>query len=322
MQPMLKRCLAILIIAAACLLTVSCSGDSETYRPTACEKPSEHTTISAVSVADADNLQYFEGLPHHCTYAAVYDLDAGRLLYSSNNMQDKLYPASTTKLLTALTALEYVDADEVFTVGDEVSFIGAGSSIAYIKASYRLSAGMLIQGMIIPSGNDAAYALAAGVGRKLGGKDLNSREAVDLFVEKMNEQAEKLGLHGTHFTSPDGYHDDEHYTTLSDMLGLAIKATQNDTIMKYCGLENAYAVYASGQSITWKNTNRLLDTTSEYYYDGVRGMKTGSTDEAGCCLITLYDDGEQRLLILTFDSPDNAKRYSDVTLLLNEFVKK
>ncbi len=322
MHATFKRRLAIYIIAAVCLLTASCSHDTGSYRPSVCEKPSEHITIPAINMAEADGLQYFESLPHHCTYAAVYDLGAGKLLYSSNNMQDKLYPASTTKLLTALTALEYVDADEVFTVGDEVSLIGKGSSVAYVKATYRLSAGMLIQGMIIPSGNDAAYALAAGVGRKLGGKELSAREAVDLFVEKMNEHAEKLGLYNTHFTSPDGYHDDEHYTTLADMLGLAIKATQNDTIMKYCGLESAYAVYASGQSITWRNTNRLLDTSSEYYYEGVRGLKTGSTDEAGCCLITLYDDGEQRLLILTFDSPDNAKRYSDVTLLLNEFVEK
>jgi D-alanyl-D-alanine carboxypeptidase (penicillin-binding protein 5/6) len=307
-----------LVICMTCI--AGCSQGNTSYIPVGIEYPARLEDMQPISIEALDDMYDFESLPHHCTYAAVYDLKAGELLYASNNLSDKIYPASTTKLLTALTALDYVDADEIFTVGDEVSLIGDGSSIAYIKKGHRLTAEMLIQAMMIPSGNDAAYALAAGVGRKISGENISSTEAVSLFVEKMNDKAQKLGLYNTHFTSPDGYHDDEHYTTLSDMLGMSITACNNETIIKYCKMKSAYAVYASGESITWQNTNKLLDPDSPYYYEGVCGLKTGSTEEAGCCLITLFDDGEQRLLVLTFDSPDNEKRYSDVTLLLNEFV--
>lgn len=320
MKLFIKKICCFFLIAQLLIFSLSCAEAPSCYLPTTAEYPLASEVLEPVSVKEADDV-FFESLPHHSTYAAVYDVNAGKLLYSSNNMNEKMYPASTTKLLSALTALDFVEPTDIFTVGNEVSMIGQGSSVAYVKKSYKLSVEMLIEGMMVPSGNDAAYALAAGVGRIIGGANISDEAAVSLFVDKMNEKAEKLGLYDTHFTSPDGYHDDDHYTTLSDMLELAISACNNDVIMKYCGQKSVYAVYASGQSITWKNTNKLLDPSSNYYYAGVCGLKTGSTDEAGCCLITLFDNGEQRLLVLTFDSPSDDARYQDTILLLNEFVK-
>lgn len=318
-----KRRLAATVLLLSLLLALCGCGNavgSESYSPIPDSAGKTDITLAPAPVSDADNFAWFDPLPHHCTYACVYDLNEEELLYSSNNMQDSLYPASTTKLLTALTALKYVSTDTVIRVGDEISRIGEGSSIAYVKPGHRLTVGMLIEAMMIPSGNDAAYALACGVGRITGGETLSTDEAIEFFVKEMNDYAAELDLTGTHFTSPDGYHDDSHVTTLSDMLSLSILAADEEAIAKWAEMSSAFAVYASGESITWTNTNKMLNPESPYYYEGVCGLKTGSTDEAGCCLIIRYEKDGKDLLVLVFDSPDDAARYADAKLLLDAFA--
>ena len=132
----------------------------------------------------------------------VYSVNTGTMLYLKGR-GEILYPASTTKLLTIMYALTLLSPDELVTPGDELSLVGEFSTIAYVRPNHTLTVEMLIEGMLLPSGNDAAYVLAAAAGRKLtDDKTVNGVEAVGFFVEGMNSYAKTLGMTGSHFTSP------------------------------------------------------------------------------------------------------------------------
>ena len=153
-------------------------------------------------------------------HAILIDAKTKEVLYINCDPDEKIYPASTTKRLTAIVALKYCEPDVVFKPGNELSLIAADASVAYIKAHHELSLEMLIEGMMLPSGSDAAYVIAAGVGKMIAKNDsLSGIEASAVFVEEMNRYGkEELGLTGSHFTCPDGYHDDDHYTTIIDIM--------------------------------------------------------------------------------------------------------
>jgi len=241
--------------------------------------------------------------------AFVYDLTGDEITYLDGD--ERISPASLTKLLTCLTALDVMDPSAVITPGDEVYLPGEGSSSAYIRPHHALTLEMLIEAMLIPSGNDAAYAVSAACGRVMSGDDtLEYNEAVAVFVESMNAYARSLGCTDSAFTVPDGYAGEENYSTAADMAKIAKAAAENPVIRKYMGLSRDDVVYASGHTNTWVNTNLQLDPESEWYNPSVRGMKTGSLP-GNCSLITLYDDGETRLLIGVFGGSDDRARYGD-----------
>ncbi len=253
----------------------------------------------------------------HSTHAFVHHLDTGETDFFPSDGSERVYPASITKLLTALCALEILPADTVITPGSEVYLPGEAASSAFIRPHHTLTLEMLIEGMMIPSGDDAAYAIAAACGRAITGDDaLHYVDAVSVFVDYLNKYAADLGCTGSHFTTPDGYADARHYTSLGDLLLIAQKSLENDIIMKYAGLAKDHVVYASGHTNDWVNTNRMLDPGSSYYNPHVKGIKTGSLAD-NYCLITYYDDGEQRLLIGVFGSETDDGRYRDTAALLH-----
>lgn len=244
-------------------------------------------------------------------YAFVYYPESGQETYFGNEEQ-RIYPASTTKLLTILAALEILPADELITPGDEVYMVESGSSSAYIRPHHTLTLEMLAEGMLLPSGNDAAYAVAAACGYVLlDDSNAEYTDAVERFVEYMNEYATSIGCTGSHFTTPDGYADDEHYSTLHDMALISKLASENEIITKYAALESDDVVYASLHTNTWTNTNKMLDKDSKYYRKNIVGLKTGSLDDY-YNLIALYDDGERRFIVGVFGSDTDDGRYKDV----------
>lgn len=247
--------------------------------------------------------------------AFVYDADSGKYLYLLGN--DKiLYPASTTKLLTALYALELLSPDELIRPGDELSLKNEQSAIAFIKEHHTLSAEMLIEAMLLPSGGDAAYAIAAAGGYKIGGKNISAAEAVELFVSGMNDYADSIGLCGSNFTSPDGFYDPQNYSTLEDMTILALEASKNDIIMKYASLPYAVVTYASGHTNTWRNTNRMLHQEDEYYSPYVTGLKTG-TLEGNSCLLCTFTIGERSYIAGVFSEKSEELRYIDMKEIIS-----
>ncbi len=249
----------------------------------------------------------------------IIDLNSQEEHYRTTSASE-VYPASTTKLLTALCALEILDADALITPGDEVYLPPEGSSSAYIRPNHTLTLEMLIEGMMIPSGNDAAYAVAAACGYSLSeNEEIGYEEAVEKFVAYMNDYASQLGCTSSNFTTPDGFADGEHYSSAKDMAIIARAAVENEIIMKYSGLYSDDVTYASGHINTWINTNCFLDESSKYYNKNVIGLKTGSLD-GNYSLIVLYDDGEVRLLIGVFGAPSDDARYKDVENIIDSWL--
>ena len=151
--------------------------------------------------------------------AFVYNCSRDHLAYIKDAGNTVMYPASITKLFSAYVALEYVEPDRIVTVG---SIIGTGpsdSSFARLTQGDRLTVNGLIIAMMLPSGGDAARTLAVEVGRILAeDESITEWSAMERFVEEMNRRAAELGMDGTHFVNPDGYHHEDHYTCLNDLL--------------------------------------------------------------------------------------------------------
>ncbi len=277
------------------------------------EAESQNTTENGIDLASLKALAAAEYAKQtfDAEYLAVYDLTANTVLFEKN-AQNKITAASTTKLLTALTLLEHVSQDTVFTVGSELSLVGSGSSSADLVLGQKLTVEQILDALLIPSGNDAAYVIAAHVGRNLS-KDpqITDRDAVNAFLEKMNDKAKALGVKNSLFSCPDGYPDGKQYTTAEDMLLIAVAAAKNETIRKTVEKTYAEIKLSDGTVLGYVNTNQLMVPSSSYYYEGTFGMKTGSTPGAGQCLIAGATAYGHDLIVALFKAPDNAARYTD-----------
>jgi len=275
----------------------------ETPEETQTEEPEETPLFP-------DNLRIVAG------QAFVYDLDEDKMI-AMKGEGEQLYPASTTKLLTILLAQRYLELDMQVTPGDEQTLVSKDSSMAYIDRYDTVTVEQLIEGMLLPSGNDAAYALAAAVGRAITGEwNLSGLEAVEICIAAMNEYAAELGMTGSHFTNVDGYMDAEHYTTVEDMAIVAVLAAQNEIIRKYCGLAMDEVTYVSGEEITWYNSNQMLYHNSQWYNPYVTGMKTGSLLSHYSLVCTVEKDGKTYVTGV-FTAPSTEDRYYDMNTIVN-----
>ncbi len=250
-------------------------------------------------------------------YVILADVTNGKTLYAKNADQ-KCYPASMTKLLTAIVAAEAMPADTACTVGDEIYLIDPQSSRAYLTVGTRLTTKNLLQALLLPSGNDAAYAIAVATGRHIAGDDtLDKYAALKLFMEQMNKKAAALGCTNTHFSNPDGIHAADHYTTAADMLKIAACALQNELIAEVVSTPTVNTVLLSGQSVTWKNSNRLVQENNAYSYAGATGLKTGSTDEAGYCLAASATREGKSCIAIVMGAEEESGRWEDASGLLD-----
>lgn len=254
-------------------------------------------------------------------YGFAYDCGTQRFLYIGGDPNAPLAPASLTKLLTAYVVLQHMGEGEVVTVGEEVTWIDPLSSVAFLQPGHKLTVRMLVQGLIMQSGNDAAYTLAVACGRRLAeNPKLDSREAWTLFVEEMNAVARLIGMENSQFKNPDGNDEEGHYTTVNDLVTMALVAMQNPTIMEYACMASADVVFASGETCTWFNSNYLLHQDKPYFVAEAIGLKTGSTTNAGKCLISLFlqEDGTY-LMVGVLGSETDDTRYEDTLILYNRY---
>lgn len=248
----------------------------------------------------------------------VYDTTSDRILYTKTVEGGKLFPASITKLFSTYVALQYLDPDTVVTAGDELDLVHAGSSVAYVGKGHQLPVKMLVEGMMLPSGNDAAMVLAAAAGRVIADDaTLPAADAVQEFVDEMNRQADALGFEKTHFSNPDGWHTGSHYTCVSDLARIAGLALGNETIRSYMGLHEDDTHFDSGQHIIWENTNLLLDPDGTYYRDDAVGMKTGYTRPAGYCLMSAFTFDEGEIVVGLFGYTSKYARFDDAVTLVD-----
>lgn len=168
----------------------------------------------------------------------VYDLTEQQVLFSKNP-DERVYPASLVKLVTACTALKYVSKDTVFTVGSEQELVRQHSSLCLILKGHRLTLEDLICGMLMSSGNDAAYTIAVYVARTLSEEDMTDEQAVLYFCGLMNDFAAQQGMSNSHFTNPDGWDDSNQYSTASDLLKIAVCAQNNAIIKEIIGCDKS-----------------------------------------------------------------------------------
>lgn len=238
----------------------------------------------------------------------VYDCENGEFLAISGPEDERIYPASITKLFTAYVANQYLHPDREITVNKALEYVYAGSSLADLKKGDVVTVRRLVEGMLLPSGNDAAYALA-----------IAAKGSPNAFVEEMNRQAKLLGMTGAHFANPDGIHQNDHYMTFRDLALLGMLALEDPVIMEYAAVATD-SVTISGEERQWKNTNELIHPESQYYCPYAIGLKTGQTPSAGSCLLSAFEYEGRTYIIGVFGCPEVEDRFADTLQLFNEAI--
>lgn len=220
--------------------------------------------------------------------AVIIDADSKAVLYSKNESL-RFSTASTSKIMTALTALEYFGLNDILTVKKATS----EGSILGLKEGEKISFENLLYGMLLPSANDAAFAVA--------------QNYPSDFVRAMNKNAVKFNLYNTHFEDPAGLLDDQDYTTPLDLGRLAAVAIKNPEFVKIVSTKEKTIMDESGKEYRLKNLNKLLGV------DGIFGIKTGTTEAAGEVLVTSKKMGEHTIIIVVMGSEG---RFQDTEKLL------
>ena len=235
--------------------------------------------------------------------ALLLEASTGEIMFSKN-INEKLEPASLTKMMSMLIILESIDKgiikwDEIVTVSKNASSMG-GSQIL-LEENEKMSVRDLFKGIAIASGNDAVVALA----EKIAGTEEN-------FVMMMNKRAKELGLTNTVFKNPHGLTETGHYTTASDLALIALELVRHEEVFEYTSIYEDYLRENTARKLWLVNTNKLVR-----FYDGVDGLKTGYTNTAGYCLVATAKKNDMRVIAIVLDEPSSEIRNKEVTEMLN-----
>lgn len=249
----------------------------------------------------AENLN----LAPHAASCLLMEASSRQILYSSHE-KDKLFPASTTKIMTMILMFEAINKgtlkwDDVLTCSAYAASMG-GSQI-YLEEGEQMSVSDLFKAISIASANDACVMM----GERIAGTN-------DGFVKMMNEKAKELKLENTHFMNATGLHDDNHYTCVKDLATMAAYLIEigNDKLFATTSLYDSYIRENSAQKFWLVNTNKLLKS-----YDGCDGLKTGYTKEAGYCIVTTAKRNGLRLIGVVMKESEPKVRNQEVSQLLD-----
>lgn len=299
-----------LIPLCLCILLCACSTPSADAERPINDDPEQfkHIKLEPVSLIDPTLT---------AKNAYVFDYNSDTVIYYKDS-SDPIAPASTTKLLTALTASRYCSFDEAVTVGTEIGYLTEEGSRAWLFQGDKLTMEQLLVAMLLPSGNDAAYAVAVHVGAKIIGKaGLSNEQYIECFVEAMNETAKSVGAQASNFISPDGYDTDGQYTTAFDLAQIAKACLSNETLAQIMGSYTIYDTWLNGREVTYYNTNELLNPNGEYYYADAIGLKTGNSSQAGSCLVSAaVINGKTYVCVLMGSTIENI--YPDTLSVFSE----
>ncbi len=248
--------------------------------------------------------------------AILFDADTMEVLFYKNPCE-AVFPASTAKLLTCLVVLDWCSPEEKVRISNEIRMIARDSTTAGLYPGQVVTIRHLLEGMLLPSGNDAAYAAATYVGRKSMKKEGARREdAVAEFVRLMNDKAKQLGVLNSSFKTPDGYDAIGQYTTAYDMGLIGVAAMKNEIIIEISKKGSSHNRFITGDQVTWRNTNALVRKDSGSYYSPCIGLKTGTSTMAGKCLIAAGKLNGKEVLGVVMNSTQTG-RWSDAKTLLD-----
>ena len=243
-------------------------------------------------------------------------LPADGTISYQKNIYEKMYPASTTKILTAYLAITQGNLDDVVTVSEHAADQASDSSVCGLRAGEQIKLSDLLYGLMLKSGNDAAVAIAEHIS--------GSEEA---FAELMNETARSFGATNTHFVNANGLHDEDHYTCVYDLYLIFAHAIEEDFFMQLIQT-TSYTVYysdASGAQATqtWTNTNKYLNgEVTQPEGVTVLGGKTGTTNAAGYCLVLLSNnDQKEPVISIILKSDGRSNLYYVMNQVLANFAK-
>lgn len=252
-----------------------------------------------ITTTETDTLS----LAENAKSAIMIEASTGKVIYEKN-ADEQLAMASMTKMMTLLLIMENIENgnlkwDEMVTASANAASMG-GSQI-FLEVGEQMSVEDLVKGICIGSGNDAAVAMA----ERIGGTEAN-------FVKMMNDKAKELGLQNTSFQNACGLDTDNHYSSARDMSIIAKELVKHDKILEYTGTYEDYLRKNTDNSFWLVNTNKLVR-----YYQGVDGLKTGYTSEAGYCITTTAKRNGMRLITVVMGEPTSAIRNSETTTMLD-----
>lgn len=268
--------------------------------------------LLAILTLYTGNISFAADEPNIYSEAAIIiEASSGRVLYEKNSTEQK-YPASTTKMITAILTIENCELDEIVTVNyNAISTIPSGYSTAELVADEELTIKQLLEVLLVHSANDAANVLAMYVGG-----------SIESFVSMMNSKATEIGCTNTNFTNAYGKQDENHYSTAEDLAKIAQYCMKNTTFRSFVS-QSSCTITATNkhEARTYNNTNDLIRTSSDYYYEYAIGIKTGYTKEAKNCLVAASNkDGFETItVVLGADTtPDGlSARYVDTTAMFD-----
>lgn len=245
--------------------------------------------------------------------AILVESSTGKILFEKNS-HEKMYPASTTKVMTAILVLENCDLEEMATVSRNAVFsIPSGYVNCNLRENEQICVKDLMYALMVKSANDAAVVLAEHISG-----------SVESFADKMNEKAKELGCQNTHFVNPNGIHHENHYSTAYDLYLMAHYAMKNETFRNYVST-TSYTLPATNQYPAQDRicltTNDMIRPNSRYYQENVIGIKTGYTTEAKNCLISAARKNNVELIGVVLHAGTNAEglseRYIDTKALFD-----
>lgn len=244
--------------------------------------------------------------------AGTFNLTTDTITFSQN-IYNKMFPASTTKIMTCYLALKYGDLDSFVTVSKNAADQPSDASVCHVNEGDVVSLRDLLYGLMLASGNDAAIAIAEHISG-----------SVDAFVELMNEEAIAMGASCTHFDNPHGMPSPEHYTSVYDLYVIFKNALQDEQFVKIINTSSYKAtitnIKGSARERIWDNSNRFMTgRTDKPQGFNVVGGKTGTTGEAGYCLVMLSTNSQQEDIISIVLKADGR---SNLYLLTREILQE
>ncbi|MBR6603792.1 MAG: D-alanyl-D-alanine carboxypeptidase, partial [Clostridia bacterium] len=263
---MTKRLVSVILAVLLLCALFGCDKSSETSTRSITSSLSEASSESeeiidhphVEYIPDDPNFTYEDNYFEDVPYVGLYNAKSLEAFYTES-ADARIYPASLTKMVTASVALKYGNLDDVYRVGSELDLVQPHSSLFGIRKGMELTLHDLLYGLLLPSGNDAAYTIAVNVVRGISGNEnLEDIEAVEYFCRLMNEYCAEIGALNSHFTTPEGWDDDEQYTTVNDLAIIASRAMSCDMIAEVVKTPEIRLLIASGETFYISNSNLLI----------------------------------------------------------------
>lgn len=256
----------------------------------------EDETVGHTTIAQDPTLR--EVAPEVAMPSGILRTMDGRTLWSRDSGSERAM-ASTTKIMTALVVLEHAELTDIVTVSRDAA--GVGEAEIDLRPGQEITVGMLLEGMLVRSGNDAAIALAEHVGGSLDG-----------FVAMMNQKAADLGLAHSSFANPHGLDEPGHYSSAEDLATLSILAMSDPRFAGMVSQPSVMVDDGQGGAKRYESSNKLLGT-----YDGACGVKTGWTNRAGYCLVASAERGDIGLVAVVLGTGSEDERFDEARVLLD-----